>query len=169
MQTLLRMQPEECQKTMQEQLCESLVHYLTTIVPVIEGWMAQEYTNVPVSTKVKENVCPLLNWPELNVADVIWWGAESLFVHVTASPFLIASVDGANEKFLISTAFGIATVDPCAGAELVTGTGEPCWVFLYKLHPPSRNAPINTNSTVEVFLILRIMISRLIDPLSPDP
>ena len=81
----------------------------TVIVPVIDGWIAQWYANVPATVNVNVNVAPVtrlpLPPPPLKVTVCV---AASLFVHATLSPAFTVSAFGAKAKFWMLTALVVS-------------------------------------------------------------
>lgn len=76
----------------------------TMTVPVIKGWMAQWYVNVPAVEKVNENDCPWLSEPEFQeTADaaslLVVCEALSWFVQTTVVPTGMVTVSGPKAKF----------------------------------------------------------------------
>src|ERR1700730_14053004 len=84
--------------------------YLTTIVPLMCGWIEQKYLYVPGLSKVNENLSSVSSAADLKVAPasalVTVCGSSSLLVQVTLVPGATARIAGEKAKMLIVHAFG---------------------------------------------------------------
>src|SRR5439155_8298047 len=110
--------------------------YLTTIVPVIEGWMVQWYGKFPVVLNVRRNVAPGASVRSQSpVSDVVVWVVVAVvFFHTTVVPAMILSVLGMNAKLTTATPF--VTVG-------VLGVGAACAV----VRPSRSTTPRSVEST----------------------
>ena len=99
-------EPEPLDPELPELDVEEPVEASTTIVPFMNGWIAQMYANVPALVNVCEALWPFFNVPVLKLPSlaVAVWSVGPLLVQVTVSPTWIVSDPGVNLKSEIVSA-----------------------------------------------------------------
>ena len=99
-------EPELPEPELPELGVEELVEASTTIVPFMNGWIAQMYANVPAFVNVCEALWPFFKVPVLKLPSlaVAVWSLGPLLVQVTVSPTWIVIAPGVNLKSEIVSA-----------------------------------------------------------------
>ena len=116
---------------------------VTTTVPVIVGWMAHAYANVPAVANVIVADCPGPSDSVSNPAPVAVCAALSSFVHVTESPAPIVIEPGTKAKPAMRTGASAArAVPPAAQTSDADAPSSPTTIRRTRIAPSLSHALI---------------------------